>query len=530
MSGYRANCGFGKLARTDSDNVGMIPAQYDVYNEDQSKSQINQLVHRFGAGIELSINRNRNNNYLQDIGYREFTTATSGMYDLDFTVSGAFVPEMSSWIEYLMMSNPIIISSGCTAINKDGTAYSGASDGACYVKPPSQELTVPPTTGVKIGTVFKYTGTTTSDGKFIRNNFYICTAIVVDPANPSNHTIFWSPLNGYHDATTPNVGYFDSPIVKQDFDQYLAKTNEQTEETTVPASPTDNQVIQYTGESTTEFVQTHFYRYDLDTGTWKDLGIEYKGAEMSFVVFSYINMDGPKYFDMGYQVINSNTTNGGLNELGLLVGCVIDSASINYESGSDAQVKFTINAIALNEYIYTTSKFIDYNAILDYEVPLQPLVAGCVSVLKDGKYEPIAQTDSAGISVNNNVSKLGNCLKLTYSSVQLGSLGIEMNISTYANDPNKFMAHMYGYEEFEDGIVGYYEIAKQPYSIGKMKIRSDNSSSIMQEGSQTLDLNLTTVYVGSANKTYNVDNALMDEPDLRPRKVQIVVGYIPKSS
>ena len=54
-----------------------------------------------------------------------------------------------------------------------------------------------------------------------------------------------------------------------------------------------------------------------------------------------------------------------------------------------------------------------------------------------------------------------------------------MNISTYANDPNKFMAHMYGYEQFDDGIVGYYEIAKQPYSINKMKIRSDNSSSIM---------------------------------------------------
>ena len=40
-------------------------------------------------------------------------------------------------------------------------------------------------------------------------------------------------------------------------------------------------------------------------------------------------------------------------------------------------------------------------------------------------------------------------------------------------------------------------------------------------------MNLTKVYVGSANKTYNVDNALMDEPDLRPRKVQFGVGYIP---
>jgi hypothetical protein len=87
----------------------------------------------------------------------------------------------------------------------------------------------------------------------------------------------------------------------------------------------------------------------------------------------------------------------------------------------------------LNEYIYTTSDYIDYNAILDYTYPLAPLVAGCVSVADSdsGEYTTIAQTDSAGITVNNNLTKLGNCLKLTYSSVALGSLGYEMNISTY---------------------------------------------------------------------------------------------------
>jgi hypothetical protein len=56
---------------------------------------------------------------------------------------------------------------------------------------------------------------------------------------------------------------------------------------------------------------------------------------MEFHVYSYINMDGPKYFDVGYQVINKNTTNGGMNEIGVLTGCVVESCSINYESGSD---------------------------------------------------------------------------------------------------------------------------------------------------------------------------------------------------
>ena len=86
------------------------------------------------------------------------------------------------------------------------------------------------------------------------------------------------------------------------------------------------------------------------------------------------------------------------------------------------------------------------------------------------------------------------------------------------------MTYMYGYPQMVDGYT--YNIAKQPYQIKRMKIRSDNSSSIMAEGTQILDLNLTGVYVGSANRTYNVDNAIMDEPDIRPRKVQIVTGFI----
>lgn len=529
MSGYRVNVGFGKLDRSATDKVGMIPAQYDVYNTDPTKSQINQLTHRFGAGIDLSINRTRNNNYLQDIGYREFTTATSGMYDIDFTLNGAFVPEMSTWLEYLMMSAPVFISQGCTAIDAQGQVIVPPSANACYVKPQSTDVTTMPTNNVRVGTVVRYTGTS---GDYIQNNYYICVSIqpnTVTTLNPNDKVVVWKPLNGVVGTQAePNAGYFLSPILYTDFQNYMAKLETSTEVSTMPQSPTLNQVVKYTGDTTDEFTKDHYYRCtDASEPTWKNLGLEYKGDQMTFAIYSYVNLDGPKYFDIGYQQINQNTTYGGLNELGLLVGCVIDSASINYESGSDAQVKFTINGIALNEYIYTTSQLIDYNAILDYEVPLQPLVAGCVCVQEGDTYVPIAQTDSAGISINNNTSKLGNCLKLTYSSVALGPLGIEMNISTYSNDPNKFMAHMYGYKEMFDGEE--YEIAKQPYGIDKMRIRSDNSRSDMKEGTQTLDLNLTKVYVGSANRSYSVDNAIMDEPDLRPRKVQIVVGYIPMS-
>lgn len=227
MSGYRANCGFGVLPRTDTDSVGMIPAQFDVYNSDPSKSQLNQLNKRFGAGIELSINRNRNNNYLQDIGYREFTTATSGMYDLDFTVSGAFVPEMSSWLEYLMMSPSV-------EINK--TSQFGTYSGGVW----SEQVNPQP-----------------NDQGYVRN------------------------------GTSGSYTYATSPIIYSDFANYKAKTNLATNETTMPQSPTLNQVVKFTGTTTQNYVNGHYYRCT-DVGdseanpavppTWKDLGTEYKGT------------------------------------------------------------------------------------------------------------------------------------------------------------------------------------------------------------------------------------------------------------
>ena len=520
MSAYRANVGFGVLPRSSTDNVGEMPQGRVVWDDLGAGDCIHQLTHRFGAGIDISINRNRNNNYLQDIGYREFTSATSGMYDIDFTVNGAFVPEMSSWLEFVMMSEPVIINNSSVAVNSSGTTVTPSDSTAVYVKntytvPQAMQYSEMPTSGISVGDVVKYTGDSTST--YTKNNYY--KALVVDGT-----TITWKDLGTT--ATETSI----SPILYGDFKKYKGKTVQQiivaSGETTstMPQPEPNNQgnVYKYMLNSANGYETGHYYKSD---GTqMNDIGTEYNGAEMEFHVYSYINMDGPKYFDVGYQQVNENTTNGGLNEIGVLTGCVIDSCSINYESGSDVQIKFSLSIIALNEYIYTTSDYIDYNAILDYTYPLSPLVAGCVSTSTDGTdYETIAQTDSAGISINNNLTKLGNCLKLTYSSVALGALGIEMNISTYSNDPNKFLAHMYGYSSMTDGMT--YSIAKQPYQIPKMKIRSDNSSSIMVEGDQLLDLNLTGVYVGSANRTYNVDNAIMDEPDLRPRRVQIVTGF-----
>lgn len=461
MSGYRANAGFGVLARVSPLNdMGEMPSRFVVYktNGTSTNSCLHALNKRFGAGIELSINRNRNNNYLQDIGYREFTSATSGMYDIDFTISGAFVPEMSSWLEFLTMSEKIEITTGSTFTDKSGTQISNPSD---------------------------------TDQGYVKNGTIVSK----------------------------------TPILYADFKFYQEKCPLIASSMPTSTSAVVGKNYLYTGTNTASYEKGHVYECTSKSPlALKDVGSTFSDqAGIKYTIYQYANMDGPKYFDIGYQLINENTTFGSaLNELGVLVGCVIDSVSINYESGSDAQVKFTINGYALNEYVYTTEDYVDYNVILEEPLPKQPLVAGCLSVLKGDSYVAIAQTDSAGITVSNNTTKLGNCQKLTYSSIALGSLGVEMNVSTYANDPNKFLTYMYGYSSMSNGTT--YSITKQPYSISHLKIRSDNTSSVYTFPTQLLDLNVEDVFVGTANRTYNVDNAIMDEPDLRPRKIQIVVG------
>lgn len=424
MSGYRACVGYGKLTRTESVGPAEMPEGMTVYNPtDTSKSCVHQLTHRFGAGIDISINRNRNNNYKQDIGLREFTVATSGMLDIDFTINGAFAPSCCDWIQYGIMSDEIIINGTSILVDKDGKELSKDAKTEDYVD-------------TDVG--------------------YAKTNISEDESKEDYYTS-------------------KSPIVASEFKEHRDKV--------------------------------------------KNLGLKF------IKVFSYTNLDGPMYFDIAYEQINKNTTFGAQNEIGLLMGCVIDNFSISYESGSDATVQFSISGIALSNYFRLTNDEFDMNAILD-DIPATVMVAGCVSANKDGeKYETIAQTDSASISVSNNTTKLGNCLKLYYSAVALGAQTIEMSTSTYSNDPNKYMSYMYGYETFGDTTD--YTIAKRPLPIPKMLIRTDNSSSEVSSDNATefLNIQLTDVFVGSANRSYSVDNAIMDEPDLRPRKVKFVVGY-----
>lgn len=243
-------------------------------------------------------------------------------------------------------------------------------------------------------------------------------------------------------------------------------------------------------------------------------------------LFGYTNLQGPKYFDIGYQKINAHASGvsqyDGKNEFGCLCGCIINSASISYDSGSDAAIRFSISGSALCDYTQVSTDSFDYSSILS-ELPTDVFVGGCMSVFNNTEYKAVAQTDSASVSISNNTSKLGNCNKLTYSSYAMAGLTYDVSTSTYSNDPEKYLKYLYGYNTLD--VSKNYHVGRQAVPIGNMKIRTDDTSATTTTSTMFMDINMSNVYVGDMNYNFSVDSPIMDEPSLRAQTLYMAVGY-----
>ena len=113
MSAYRAIVGWGKLIRSSGQHAVDLPFQSGSTTTYASPTTIlgapdtyldgtgtGRKWQRFGAGISVDITRNRNINYHNDIGKREYTVATTGIYEPDFTINGMVSADNLEWLMY----------------------------------------------------------------------------------------------------------------------------------------------------------------------------------------------------------------------------------------------------------------------------------------------------------------------------------------------------------------------------------------------------------------------------------------------
>lgn len=243
--------------------------------------------------------------------------------------------------------------------------------------------------------------------------------------------------------------------------------------------------------------------------------------------YEYTHPSGPRTFDIGYVQHNSKTNEyHGDDEYHILTGCAINSVTFSYELGSDAGVKFSIEILALMDWFSLGKITGDINAYLE-PVPKDVFSTGCVSTKQtsDGTYEAVAQTDSASLTISNFLERRGNCNTNFGSGYSMGTLNVEMDTSTYSNNPKKYMLAVYGYDPTETA-KNIYGVLKVPYQIPFMLFHSDDSDTINAETlTKELNIELDDVIATSYTKTFNPESAILDSPKLRGKNPIFKVSY-----
>ena len=255
--------------------------------------------------------------------------------------------------------------------------------------------------------------------------------------------------------------------------------------------------------------------------------VEDNGVKTVTETYEYTHPNGPRTFDIGYVQHNSKTNEyAGSDEYHILTGCAINSVTFSYELGSDAGVKFSIEILALMDWFSLGTITGDINAYLE-PVPKDVFSTGCVSTkqTESGNYEAVAQTDSASLTISNFLERRGNCNTNFGSGYSMGTLNVEMDTSTYSNNPKKYMLAVYGYDP-TGGAKNIYGVLKVPYQIPFMLFHSDDSDTINAETlTKELNIELDDVIATSYTKTFNPESAILDSPKLRGKNPIFKVSY-----
>ena len=245
--------------------------------------------------------------------------------------------------------------------------------------------------------------------------------------------------------------------------------------------------------------------------------------------FEYIPPEGPKTFDICYLQSNNKTNEyAGYDEVHILTGCAINKVTISYELGADAGVSFSIEGMALMDYMSVASNIGDVNQYLE-EIPADVFSTGCLSYkdnASDTAWTTIAQTDKASLSIENFLERRGNCNTNWGSGYSMGTLNFTVETTTYSNNPAKMELVFLGYDRSDATNTGkIFSVKKVPHKTPLLCIHTDNgdptATGDAKDGDKRLNIVLTNAIVDSLDKRYESEQAILDEATLRGS-----VGYI----
>jgi len=471
VSGYRILYGFGQLPRAVGEGPDQIPAGLTMSNI------LSNLKYRFGGGVDLSHNINIQVAHAWDLGQREATITTQGIREVEWSANGMVMPEHLKWLEYLFCTPSIEIFRNGGYV--PSFVYMVGLTETVFTLGSSQSISKNQTTGV-----YTVSGT---------------------PALPSGNPTGWirtteagQPINHKHYSLT--LQKFLSLIYR-----------------------VQGGVEGVTG-GTGLLNRIRIYSYKPLNGPNHQVLVS-GTAGTTTARYKYRGL-----FDMIIIKYNEETGIKGPNEITLLLGCIFNSTTLNYENGSDAAIKFSLGGYAMVDpsKAFTLSDT-DYNTIKEWvaeDLVGDVFTFGCLSTTEGTTdYEPVAETDSSSIDISTGVTRIADCGKAWYGAYSLGNLEYTVSTSTYSDDPNKYLAKVYGISKFTptSGVSGFTFPGKVPYLIPEAKIHTQDTL-YPAPASKFLDIDMQKVATSDLNRNYNIGgDAIMDEPSLSPRKVQIVV-------
>lgn len=486
MSGYRAVVGYGVLKRDNKEAIAELP-----YSSSDKKARLrpDELIgapatyleggtkwNRFGAGVDAEITIERNINFHNDIGKRTYTVATTGIAEPSITINGYVSAEYLDWMRFALN-----VDEGTQAISITPKYKYGGDN----VLPWYADVTY------DFGDIIEYDSSIYIALNFADNKGKI----------PKENTTYWRAVGDFAKYTDwdKSTEYKLFAGVKYDGKYYICWDT--------------------AGQTTTSNTTP-----DKNTKNWKQ--IESISSTSTIDTFSYAHPNGVRTFDIMYVQMNSKTNDfAGYDEYHILTGCAVSTVTFSYELGSDAGVKFSIEILALMDWISLVEKnTTDINTYLE-DIPADVFSTGCISKSADGTtYEAVAQTDSASLTISNFVERRGNCNTNYGSGYSMGTLNVEMDTSTYSNDPKKYMMAMYGYDDAATGTI--YGMKKTPYQIPYIKFHTENGDSI--DGTtktKEIDIIINKVIPTSLNKSYSSESAILDSPKLRGENIIFTVKY-----
>ena len=515
ISSYRVLYGFGNLPRDKGEAPDQIPSGMSlIYGGDISddRSILKHLKYRFGGGVDISHNRNIQVAHAWDLGQREATITTQGIREVDWTANGMVMPEHTKWMEYLFCTEPLEIDSTTTlsSLSEYNKKLLGENTSAQEARlnslkekitnrPDSGTIPAPALPGQWImGSNTGFTVTVAKSGVDLESvsvNSTTLTQSQFSFKGTELETIVTIKSN-FLDTLSAGDHTVTLVFVDEDFTSSLEVIQS-------PSQIMDGKIRIFSYQPLNG--PNHQIPHDTVSGKY-----QYRGM-----------------FDMIIIKYNEETGIKGDNEITLLLGCIFTTSTINYENGSDAAIKFSNAGYAMvDPTMVFNMTSADYDKIKSWvaeDLKGDVFTFGCLST-NDGtttEYEPVAETDSSSIDINTGVSRIPDCGKAWYGAYALGNLEYSISTSTYSDDPNKYMSKVYGISKFTND--GFTFPKKNPYLIPYAKIHTQDTL-YPEAPNMFLDIDMQKVATPTLNRAYSIGgDALMDDPDLVPRKVQIVV-------